>query len=97
MLFGGMGVGITGAAGIGTGWIGIGFTGTGTNGTGCIGTIGSPPGLSVCAGIFKTTSVLIIVRDISVRMILFFIFISVWLLVAGPVTICSGNRHFVLS
>jgi hypothetical protein len=30
-------------------------------------------------------------------MILFFIFISVWLLVAGPVTICSGNRHFVLS
>jgi hypothetical protein len=86
MVFGGMGAGITGVAGTGTGWTGFGITGTGVAG-GCIGAgygaMGGPPGLSVGAGVFKTTSMLIMVTDRSVHMVLFFIYVSVWLFASG--------------
>ena len=87
MVFGGMGAGSTGVAGTGTGWTGFGITGTGVGDTGSIGAgegaMGGRPGLSVCAGVFKTTSILIMVRDRSVRIILFFIYVSVWLSASG--------------
>ena len=87
MVFGGMGAGSTGVAGTGTGWTGSGITGTGVGDTGSIGAgkgiVGGPPGLSVCAGAFKTTSRLIMVTDRSVLVILFFIYVSVWLFASG--------------
>jgi hypothetical protein len=87
MVFGGMGTGSTGVAGAGTGWTGFGITGTGVGVTGSIGAgegaMGGPIGLSVCAGVCKTTSILIMVRDRSVRVILFFIYVSVWLFASG--------------
>jgi len=97
LVFGGMGIGIagvvgTGVAGTGIGWVGTGITGTGSIGTG-LGAMGGPPGLSVCAGVLKTTSMLIIVANSSVRIILFFIYhiyTSVGLVVAG-------RRHNVLT
>ena len=102
LVFGGMGIGIagvvgTGVTGTGIGWVGTGISGTGITGTGSIGTglgaMGGPPGLSVCAGVLKTTSMLIIVANSSVRIILFFIYhiyTSVGLVVAG-------RRHNVLT
>ena len=36
-------------------------------------------GLEVCPDRFKTTIMLIMARDSSVRMILFFIYVSIWL------------------
>jgi len=87
MVFLGIGIGMAGVAGMGTGWIGTGITGTGCIGAG-YGTVGIPAGLRVCAGAFKTTSILIIVTDRNVRMVLFVIYLLVWLLV-------FGRRHHV--
>ena len=77
MLFGGVGIGNAGAAGLGTGWTGIGITGAGAGGTGSVGagkgTVGGPPGLSVWAGVFETTNILTAVRDRRFRIIFVFI------------------------
>jgi hypothetical protein len=82
MVFGWIGIGITGDAGTGTGWIGTGVTGMGIIGPGCIGAgdgaMGGLPGLIVCAEAPKATSMLIVSTDRSLHMILFFIYFSVW-------------------
>ena len=72
----------------------MGCVGMGCVGTGCDGCIGGRPGLRVCPGVFKTTIMLMTVRDSSVRIFLLFIIffrlvVCVWL----PST-CSGVWHF---
>jgi hypothetical protein len=45
--------------------------------------MGGRPGLRVCPGVFKTTIILIIVRDSSIRIFLLFIFFPILLFVFG--------------
>ena len=98
MLLGGIGAGITGVVGTGNGWIGFGITGTGVAGTGWVGLgngrKGGPPFLSVCAEVFNTTIILIMVRDSNVRMALVFIINFNLVFCAGSVTMigCSAFR-----
>jgi hypothetical protein len=67
----------------GTGWVGpgsgpIGMAWVDTEGAGCA---GGGPDLRVCPGTFKTTIMLIIVRDSSIRTFLLFIIFSILLFV----------------
>lgn len=86
--------GRTGAAGrAGAGCAGFGLPGSGTTGTGvigggcdgagCAGCVGGWTGLRVCPGTFKTTIMLIIVSDSSIRTFLIFINFSGLLFVFG--------------
>ena len=57
----------------------------------CIRSMVGGAGLDVCPDRFKTTIMLIMARDSSVRMILFFMYVSMWLHLT-PST-CAGTQH----
>jgi hypothetical protein len=62
---------------MGLAWLGAGFALAG-----CFGcTIAGPPDFIVCPEVFKTTSMLMTVRDSSIRTFLLFINYTVWLFV----------------
>ena len=73
------GSGITGTGFGGAGGGGLGRTGMDSAWLSCIRSMVGGAGLDVCADRFKTTSMPIMARDSSVRMILFFMYVSMWL------------------